>query len=138
MRCRPTPAPLTNLMQLDNLGEIIGDPMVPADTYVGAIITVSANPGDVTLITSSNPETGFAAPAAAPIDPANIQILGATTSGNLTVPINVNCVQPVTVSSTQTALVDLEFDLSHPAFIMAQCTATTCPLRSAACPRPSR
>jgi hypothetical protein len=40
----PTPAPLVNLVQLDQLAEILGNPSVPAGTYTGATLTVSANP----------------------------------------------------------------------------------------------
>ena len=53
-----TPAPL-NLVQLDNLSDIIGSVGVPVNTYSGAVITVSGNPGDVVLTVASNPESGF-------------------------------------------------------------------------------
>src|SRR4029077_2429842 len=41
----PTAAPLINLEQLDQLGEILGNASVPTGTYSGAVLTVSANPG---------------------------------------------------------------------------------------------
>src|SRR5579863_5172315 len=56
----PSPAPTLNLEQLDQLGEILGQATIPAGTYTGAVITVAANQGDVTLVVASNPETGFA------------------------------------------------------------------------------
>jgi hypothetical protein len=115
----PSPVPVTNLVQLDDLGDIIGNPSVPANTYVGAVLTVSANPGDVTLVTSSDPEAGFAAPASTAISPSDVQIQGAKGStGSLSVPINIKFESPVMLSSSATSLVDLEFDLSHPAFII--------------------
>jgi hypothetical protein len=109
-----------NLEQLDQLGEILGNVSVPADTYTGAVITVGANPGDIQLVTSEDPEAGFAAPAGSSIASADIQIQGASgTSGTMTVPINVNFVSPLTVTASSSKALDLEFDLAHPAFIVA-------------------
>jgi hypothetical protein len=115
----PNPVPVTNLVELDDLGDIIGNPSVPVGTYLGALVTLSANAGDVTLTTSSAPEAGFAAPPSTTIPTADIQIQGATGSpGNLMVPVTVKFESPVVVSTNSPPLVDLEFDLSHPAFIM--------------------
>jgi len=115
----PTPAPVTNLVQLDNLADLIGNPAVPAGTYTGAIITVSANPGDVSLIASSSPAAGFAGAAGQPIAASAIQVQGASgASGSLAVPIKVTFESPITIAAGQTTPVDLEFDLSHPAFIV--------------------
>ncbi|HZU44950.1 MAG TPA: DUF4382 domain-containing protein, partial [Terriglobales bacterium] len=47
-----TPVPVTNLVQLDQLGDILGAVTVPAGTYTGATLTISANPGDVVLTAS--------------------------------------------------------------------------------------
>ncbi len=114
------PAPVTNLLQLDQLAELIGNPTVPVGTYTKATITVSANPGDVTLITSSDPEAGFAAAPNTIIPTSQIQIKNTQgSSGSLTVPIKVTLVSPVVVTQGQTTPLDLEFDLSHPAFIVA-------------------
>src|ERR1019366_3639032 len=38
-----TPAPMINLVQLDQLGEILGNVSVPVGTYTGAVITISGN-----------------------------------------------------------------------------------------------
>src|SRR4029077_19058876 len=57
----PTPAPLVNLEQLDQLSEILANVSVPAGTYTGAMLTLGGNSGDVILTTSANPEAGFAA-----------------------------------------------------------------------------
>ncbi len=55
----PNPAPSINLVQLDQLGEILGNVPVPAGTYTSAVITISGNPGDVSLVVSANPEVWF-------------------------------------------------------------------------------
>src|SRR5947207_7798467 len=56
----PTPAPVINLVQLDQLGEILGNVSVPAGTYTGALLTIGGNPGDVSLTVAADPEPGFA------------------------------------------------------------------------------
>jgi Domain of unknown function (DUF4382) len=111
--------PTINLVQLDQLGELLGTLAVPAGTYTGAILTISANPGDVTLVVGADPEAGFAGTAGANIPPSQIQIQEATGStGSKTVPVNVNFVSPLVVAANQTSSVDVEFDLSHPAFLV--------------------
>src|ERR1700688_3776200 len=62
--------PSINLVQLDQLGELLGTVSVPAGSYTGAILRVSANQGDVTLIVSADPEAGFAGTAGATIPPS--------------------------------------------------------------------
>ena len=115
----PSPAPFVNLEQLDQLGEILGNATVPVGTYTGAVITVSGNPGDVLLTAAADPEAGFALAAGTAVATSNIHVVNTQGSGtNLTVPISVNFVSPLVVSTTGTAALDLEFDLSHPAFII--------------------
>jgi hypothetical protein len=41
----PTTVPLVNLAQLDQITQILGNASVPAGTYTGAVLTISANPG---------------------------------------------------------------------------------------------
>ena len=41
----PTTVPLVNLAQLDQIAEILGNASVPAGTYTGAVLTISADPG---------------------------------------------------------------------------------------------
>ncbi len=114
------PAPYVNLLQLDQLNEILGNVSVPAGTYSAATITVSGNPGDVLLTASADPETGFAAAPGSTIPSNQIQILGTKGSaGSLTVPINVTLDSPLVVTANENNALDLEFDLSHPAFIVA-------------------
>ena len=116
----PSPAPYVNLLQLDQLNEILGNVSIPVGTYTAATITMSGNPGDVLLTSSADPETGFAAPPATTIPSNQIQILGTTGSaGSLTVPVNVTLVSPLVVTTNQNNALDLEFDLSHPAFLVA-------------------
>jgi hypothetical protein len=121
----PSPAPYVNLEQLDQLGEILGNVSVPVGTYTAAIVTISANPGDVLLTTAADPEPGFpvAGGTDIPSDQINIQNTQGE-SGSLTVPVTVNLVSPLTVSTSQNDALDLEFDLAHPAFIVAHTPPT--------------
>ena len=115
-------APYLNLEQLDNLGEILGNVAVPVGTYTGAVVTVGGNSGDVLLTVAADPEAGFAAAAGSSIASSGIEIQHTHGSGsNLTVPIDVSFDTPLVVSAggTPNAALDLEFDLSHPAFIVA-------------------
>jgi len=116
----PSPAPYVNLLQLDQLGEILGNTTIPAGTYTAATLTVSGNPGDVLLTTSADPEVGFAAAPSTTIPTSQIQILGATGNiGGLTVPVKVTLDSPLIVNANENTALDLEFDLSHPAFLVA-------------------
>jgi len=110
---------MINLVQLDQLADLLGTLSVPTGTYSAANLTISANPGDVSLIVSSDPEVGFAGTAGATIPSSQIQIQGATgMSGSLTVHVTVNFVAPLVVAANQTSSLDVEFDLAHPAFIV--------------------
>src|SRR6266403_998179 len=83
----PSPAPCVNLEQLDQLGEILGNVSVPVGTYTGALLTISANPGDLLLTVGANPESGFPIAAGTRIPSDQIQIQGRQgSSGNFTVP----------------------------------------------------
>ena len=114
------PAPMINLVQLDQLGEILGNAQVPAGTYTGATLTVGGNPGDVALTVSADPETGFAGTPGATIPSGQIQIKETQGSaGSLTVPVKVKFDSPLVVTANQSNALDLDFDLSHPAFIVA-------------------
>ncbi len=115
----PSPAPYINLEQLDDLGELIGNVMVPAGTYTAAVLTVAANPGDVLLTVADNPESGFPLAGGTPIPASQIQILHAQgSSGSLTVPVNVNFSSALVVTTSAVTALDLEFDLGNPAFIV--------------------
>src|SRR5580704_2708608 len=116
----PTPVNMINLVELDQLADILDSVSVPAGTYTGATVTLGANPGDVALTASSDRDTGFVGTAGASVSSSQIQIVGATgTAGSLTVPLNVTFVSPVTVTANQDGGIDFEFNLSHPAFIVA-------------------
>ncbi|MGA8708465.1 MAG: DUF4382 domain-containing protein [Steroidobacteraceae bacterium] len=115
----PAGAPYVNLEQLDQLGEILGNEPVPAGTYTGAVITVGGNPGDVMLTAAANPEAGFSLPGGTSVSSADIEIQHTQgTAPDLTVPITVNFVAPLVVTTSRNNALDLEFDLSHPAFIL--------------------
>jgi hypothetical protein len=115
----PSPAPIVNLAQLDQIAEILGNVPVPPGTYTAAVLTVSANTGDVLLTVAADPETGFAGVPGATIPDSQIQIQHAQgTAPNLTTPIKVNFVAPLVVTANQNNALDLEFDLGHPAFIV--------------------
>jgi hypothetical protein len=115
-----TPVPTINLLQLDQLNEILQSATIPPGTYSSATITISGNPGDVTLIASADPEAGFAAAPGSTIPANQIQILGTQGStGSLTVPMNLNLASALVVTAGQTTTLDLDFNLSHPAFIVA-------------------
>jgi len=115
----PSPAPFVNLEQLDQLAEILGNATVPVGTYTGAIITVSGNPADVLLTAAADPQAGFALAANSSVSSSNIHVVNTQGSGaNLTAPITVQFVAPLVVNTTGAAALDLEFDLSHPAFII--------------------
>jgi hypothetical protein len=116
----PATPPMINLEELDQIGEVLGNASVPVGTYTGATVTVAANPGDVDLVVSPEPDAGFAGTPGETIPAADIQIVGAQgSSGSLTVPVAVSFDSPLTVSASGSNALDLEFDLSHPAFIVA-------------------
>jgi hypothetical protein len=116
----PATPPVVNLEQLDQISEILGNVSVPAGTYTAATLTIAGNPGDVELIVAAEPEPGFAGTPGATIPANQIQIQGAQGSaGNLTVPVKVTFVSPLVVTASQSNALDLEFDLNHPAFIVA-------------------
>jgi uncharacterized protein DUF4382/uncharacterized protein DUF5666 len=115
----PSPAPMVNLAQLDQIAEILGNVSVPVGTYTAAVLTVSANSGDILLTAAADPEAGFAAAPGSTIPASQIQIQHTKgTSPNLTVPVSVTFVSPLVVSANQNNALDLEFDLGHPAFII--------------------
>jgi hypothetical protein len=115
----PNPVQLINLVQLDQLGEILGNISVPVGTYTSATLSISANPGDVMLRAAADPEAGFAGAAGAAVPSSQIQIQGAKgSSDGMAVSVTVNLVSPLVVTTTTSNALDLEFDLAHPAFIV--------------------
>lgn len=112
--------PFLNLIQLDGLSDILNNATINAGTYSAAQVTISANPGDVVLTASADPTSGFAGTAGQQVSSSNIQIQGATgAAGSMTVTFNVNLASPLTVAANSTSSLDLEFNLAHPAFIVA-------------------
>jgi len=115
-------APFVNLVQLDQIGEIIGNASIQTGTYTQAIITVSGNPSDILLTSAPDPEAGFPLAGGTQVPSSQIQVIGASGSP-LTVPVTVNLSPALAVGSGSNAL-DLEFDLSHPAFLVEHVSAT--------------
>jgi len=113
----PSPAPFVNLLQLDQLSEILGNVSIPQGTYTAATITVSSSSSDIILTASADPETGFAAAPGSTVSTSQIQVVGA--KGGSTIPVKVTLDEPLVVTANQNNSLDLEFDLSHPAFIVA-------------------
>jgi hypothetical protein len=115
----PSTAPLLNLAELDQISDVLASATVPAGTYTGAVLTISANPGDVILTASSDPATGFAGTAGATVDGGDIRVQGTKGSaGSVTSTVTVNLESPLTVSAGGSAPLDLEFALDHPVFIV--------------------
>jgi Domain of unknown function (DUF4382)/Domain of unknown function (DUF5666) len=115
----PSPSPMVNLAELDQIAEILGNVSVPVGTYSGAVLTVSANSGDVVLTVAADPVAGFAAAPGTTIPAAQIQIQHTQGAApNLSVPVSVNFISPLVVSANQNNALDLEFDLAHPAFLV--------------------
>ena len=114
----PTTPAMVNLAQLDQVSDLLG--AIPAGTYTGATITLAANPGDVTLTVGQDPEQGFGGAPGAPTPSSQIVINGASgAAGSQQVAISVNFEHAVTVGASQTAPVELDFDLGHPAFVIS-------------------
>ncbi|MBR7777955.1 hypothetical protein [Undibacterium rugosum] len=124
-----------NLEQLDNIASSLqAATLVSGSTYTGATLTISANPGDVSLVVASDPEPGFPEAANAVIPASRIQIQGAQgTTGALTVTVPVKLAQPFTAPQASSATnptptsnsgaINIEFDLDHPAFIVGHVPA---------------
>jgi hypothetical protein len=115
----PSPAPMVNLAELDQIAEILGNVSVPAGTYTGAVLSVGANSGDIVLTVAADPEAGFAESSGTTIPASRIQIQHTKgTAPNLTVPVSVDFVSPLVATANQNNALDLEFDLGHPAFLV--------------------
>jgi hypothetical protein len=115
----PAAAPYVNLEQLDQLAEILGNASVPTGEYSGAVLTLSANPGDVLLTSAADPEAAFPLPGNTAVPADQIQIQGTSGSaGSKTVTITVSFASPLNVTTGQNDALNLEFDLANPAFIV--------------------
>ncbi|HUX73332.1 MAG TPA: DUF4382 domain-containing protein [Steroidobacteraceae bacterium] len=122
----PADAPVTNLAQLDQLDELLGNASIPVGSYSGALLTLGANPGDISLTAAADPSPGFAAPPGATIPEAQIQVEHAQGSApNRTVTTMLNFDAALAVDANQNNALDLEFDLGNPAFIVGHVSALT-------------
>jgi hypothetical protein len=120
----PSTPPMINLVQLDQLGEILGNnATIPVGTYTGVNLTLGANNNgtscDVDLVASGDPESGFDVPAGSTVSCSQIVIAGAQgTAPSMTVPLKLTLDSPLTVTANSSNALDLEFDLKHPALIV--------------------
>jgi len=119
----PSTSPFINLVQLDQLSEILGNATIPTGTYTSATLTLGANNNgtscDVLLVSSGDPERGFDEPAGTTVPCSQIVIAGAQGSaGSVTVPLNITLASPLTVTTTGSNALDLEFDLQNPALLV--------------------
>jgi len=121
----PAQAPYVNLAQLDQIGEILGNVSVSAGTYSGAVLTISANSGDVLLTSGADPDSSFPIAGGTDVAGTDIQIQNAQgSSGAQTVTVTVDFASPLTISMGQTSALNLEFELGHPAFLVNQTPAS--------------
>jgi hypothetical protein len=115
---QPTTPALMNLVQLDQISDALSG-AIPAGTYTGANVTLAANPGDVVLTVGQDPEPGFVGTPGSVIPADQTVINGATgASGAMTVSFPVAFKRAVTVSSSQSTPIQLDFNLGHPAFVI--------------------
>lgn len=123
-------APAINLEQLDHVSQLLATVPLPPGTYTGAVITVAANPGDVALTSSDDPDSGFAAPLSTPVPSQNIEIQGSQGgTGAMTVAIPLTLPSPYVVNPTaqvQPAL-ELDFSLASPSLVQSQTPVTDDP-----------
>src|SRR5215467_6711290 len=121
----PNPVPVFNLVQLNQLGEVLANAQVPAGSYTAATLTLFANPGDVTLTASADPEPGFAGTPGASVPASQIEIVGAQgNAGSMTLPLQVSFDSPLVVKGNTSNALNIDFDLSHPAFLVAHVPPT--------------
>lgn len=123
----PSSAPPINLEQLDHINELLATASIPPGTYTGAVVTVAANPGDVALTSSDDPQSGFAAPLSTSIPSQNIEVQDSTGgAGAMTVTIPVTFPAPYVVSATSRtqAPLQVDFSLLNPAFVQSQTPVT--------------
>lgn len=126
----PASAPAINLEQLDHISQLVAEVPVNPGTYTGAIVSVAANPGDVALTSSDDPDSGFAGPLSTPIPSKNIKVQNSRgSSGAMTVSIPVALAAPYTVSAPARghAPLQIDFSLSDPAFVQSQTPVTADP-----------
>jgi hypothetical protein len=124
------PAPAINLEQLDHIGQLLATVSVPPGVYTGAVITVGANPGDVALTSSDDPDSGFAAPPSTPIPSQDIEIQNSQGgTGTMTVSIPATFPAPYVTGTTaeSPAPLALHFSMTHPVLVQSQTPVTNDP-----------
>jgi hypothetical protein len=82
------------------------------------VLSIALIPQDV-LTVAADPEAGFSLPAGTAVASSDIEIQHTQgSSPTRVVPIPVSFVSPLVVTTNQNDALDLEFNLSHPAFIV--------------------
>jgi len=112
-----------NLVDMDSVGELLASAQLPTGTYDQAIITVSTDPATMTLIPAGG--TASAVPS------GQIHVLG---GGAVTVALS----PALTVTSSGSNAVQLDFDLSHPLFINQTASGTVIDFQVKHRPNPVR
>ncbi|HEV7137196.1 MAG TPA: DUF5666 domain-containing protein [Steroidobacteraceae bacterium] len=126
----PSPAPAIDLEQLDHISQLLGNVSAPPGSYTGAVITVGANPGDVALTSSDDPDSGFAAPLSAAIPAQSIKVQnsqGGTGAMSAAIPVTLPTPYVVSATAAAQAPLELDFPVSNPAFVQAQTPVTDDP-----------
>ena len=120
-------APAINLEQLDHISQVLGSVSLPPGTYTGAVVTVAANPGDVALTSSDDPQSGFAAPLSTSIPSQNIEVQDSTGGAGamtVTIPVTFPATYVVSATSRTQAPLQVDFSLLNPAFVQSQTPVT--------------
>lgn len=107
-----------NLLQQDQVDELLSHATgIPAGTYDRLIVEVDGSPANITLVPAADPVTG-AVPAA--VDPSLIKVRGTADAAHPTWMVlpTITLAAPVVVAANAATAVAVDFDLSHPAFIV--------------------
>jgi hypothetical protein len=126
----PSAHPSINLEQLDHVAQLLGTVPVAPGSYSGAVITLSANPSDVTLTSADNPDPGFAGAASSTLASTSLQIQsshGTAGAQSVTVPVQFPHAFVVNSSGSTSGPLTVAVELSHPAFLLAHTPVTNDP-----------
>jgi len=102
-----------NLVDLDSLGALLGKATIPQGTYNYVELQIDANPNAITLVPSldagGNPQSA--------IPSSQIEVNGFPDSRGW-VKVGIVLSQNLIITPGQTSAVQLDFDLSHPLFVV--------------------
>ena len=107
------PGSAIELAQPDQTETVLTEASIPGGTYTGAVVTLGANPGDLSLMAAAQTSAGFPGAPGTSVAADHIQIQGATGNpGSLTVSVRVLFASALTVMPAQNAVLNLEFVLA--------------------------